>query len=79
PPTRAVTLPALRVTMGDLAAEIARQCGVSADLVDYRPDAALEVAFGAQPPLETPAAQKAGFAHDGEIATLVASALKTLG
>ena len=78
PRTCAVTLPALRVTMGDLAAEIARQCGVSTDLVSYQPDAALEAAFGAHPPLLTPAAEKAGFAHDGDVATLVASALKTL-
>lgn len=78
PPTRAVTLPALRITMGELAAEIARQCGVSPDLVSYRPDAALEAAFAAQPPLATPAALRAGFAHDGNLATLVASALATL-
>jgi len=78
PPTRAVTLPALRVTMGDLAAEIARQCGVSIDLVTYEPDAALEAAFAAQPPLATRAAEHAGFAHDGDAASLVASALSTL-
>jgi D-erythronate 2-dehydrogenase len=78
PPTRAVTLPAQRVTMGDLAAEIARQCGVSPELVSYRPDPALEAAFAAQPPLATPAAEHAGFAHDGDLATLVASALATL-
>ncbi|WP_334185162.1 NAD-dependent epimerase/dehydratase family protein [Novosphingobium sp.] len=78
PPTRAVTLPALRVTMGDLAAEIARQCGVSADLVSYEPNAALEAAFAAQPPLSTPAAEKAGFAHDGDLAMLARSALRTL-
>lgn len=78
PVTRAVTLPALRVTMGDLAAEIARQCSVSANLVSYAPDAALEAAFGTQPPLETPAAERAGFAHDGDLAKLVASALATI-
>ncbi len=75
PPTRAVTLPAQRIAMGDLAAELARQCGVSPELVTYAPDAALEVAFAAQPPLETPAALRAGFAHDGDPATLVANAL----
>ena len=75
PPSRAVTLPAQRLAMGDLAAEIARQCSVSADLVTYEPDAALEAAFAAQPPLETPAAHLAGFAHDGDAATLVANAL----
>jgi nucleoside-diphosphate-sugar epimerase len=79
PPTYAVTLPALRITMGDLAQEIARQCGVSVDLVRYEPDAALEAAFGAQPPLSTPAATKAGFADDGGLDRLVSSALKTLG
>ncbi|MFT4055365.1 MAG: NAD-dependent epimerase/dehydratase family protein [Novosphingobium sp.] len=78
PPTRAVTLPAQCVTMGALAQEVARQCGVSAQLVTYAPDAALEAAFAAQPPLSTPAAERAGFAHDGDAATLVASALSTL-
>ena len=78
PPTRAVTLPAQRVAMGDLAAEVARQCGVSATLVTYQPDQALEAAFASQPPLATPAADHAGFAHDGNLATLVAAALATL-
>ena len=78
PATRAVTLPALRVRMGDLAAEIARQCGVSETLVHYAPDAALEAAFAAQPPLATPAAEHAGFRHDGNLANLVKSALATL-
>jgi len=78
PSARAVTLPALRVTMGDLAGEIAHQCSISADLVSYAPDAALEAAFGAQPPLETPAALQAGFAHDGDLANLVSSALAAI-
>ena len=79
PPTRAVTLPAQRVSMGDLADEIARQCGTSASLVTWQPDAALEAAFAAYPPLATPAAERAGFADDGSVANLVASALTTLG
>lgn len=78
PATRVVTLPAQRITMGDLAAEIASQCGVSAALVSYRPDAALEAAFGAHPPLATPAADRAGFAHDGDPATLVTNALSVI-
>jgi D-erythronate 2-dehydrogenase len=78
PVTRVVTLPAQRVTMGQLAAEIAKQCGVSTALVSYVPDAALEAAFGAQPPLSTPAAERAGFAHDGDLATLVANALDVM-
>lgn len=78
PPTRAVTLPALRIGMGDLAGEIASQCGVSPALVSYQPDAALEAAFGAHPRLHTPAAKRAGFAGDASVVTLVTSALKTL-
>ncbi|WP_310532180.1 NAD-dependent epimerase/dehydratase family protein [Novosphingobium sp.] len=78
PTGRAVTLPAQRVSMGALAGEIARQCEVDPALVTYAPDAALEAAFAAQPPLATPAAENAGFAHDGDLATLVTSALATL-
>lgn len=78
PATRVVTLPAQRITMGDLAAEIASQCGVSADLVSYCPDVGLEAAFGAHPPLATPAADRAGFAHDGDPATLVTNALSVI-
>jgi nucleoside-diphosphate-sugar epimerase len=78
PVTRVVTLPAQRITMGALAAEIAQQTGASTSLVSYRPDPALEAGFGAQPPLATPAAEKAGFAHDGDLATLVANALDVI-
>ena len=78
PVTRVVTLPAQRVTMGALAEEIAAQTGTSINLVSYKPDAALEAAFGAQPPLSTPAAERAGFAHDGDLATLVANALAVI-
>lgn len=78
PPTRAVTLPAQRVSMGNLAREIARQCNVSPDLVDWQPDPPLEAAFGDYPPLNAAAAQAAGFADDGTVANLVSSALETL-
>jgi nucleoside-diphosphate-sugar epimerase len=78
PPTRTVTLPAIRTAIGDLATEVARQCGVSAGLVDFVPDLALEAGFGAQPPLATLAADAAGFAHDGNLARLVSNALATI-
>jgi D-erythronate 2-dehydrogenase len=78
PVTRVVTLPAQRITMGALAEEITSQTNATADLVTYRPDASLEAAFGAQPPLATPAAERAGFAHDGDLATLVANALAVI-
>ncbi len=78
PPTRALTLPALRLRMADLADEIARQCAVSPGLVRFVPDAALEATFAAQPPLFTPAAEAAGFCHDGDAARLVARALAAI-
>jgi nucleoside-diphosphate-sugar epimerase len=78
PPTRAVTLPAVRIAIGHLTREIAHQCGVDSDLVRYAPDAGLEAAFGAHPPLSTPAADNAGFRHDGDTATLVTNALATI-
>lgn len=78
PPTHAVTLPALRLTIGEMVDEIASQCGVAASLVSYQPDADLEAGFGSQPPLATPAALAAGFSNDQTVATLVAQALTTL-
>jgi nucleoside-diphosphate-sugar epimerase len=78
PVTRAVTLPAQRIEMGELAAEIALQCGVSADLVRYDSNAALEAAFGSHPVLSTPAADAAGFRHDGSVAALVRHALANI-
>lgn len=78
PQDRAVTLPALRLRMRDLAAEVIRQTGMPADLVTYEPDAALEAAFGALPPLHAGRAAKLGFRDDGSIDQLVASALATI-
>jgi hypothetical protein len=75
PRTRAVTLPALRIRMDDLAAEIAHQCGTDAGLVRYAPDGGLEAAFGAHPRLSTPNAERAGFVSDGDLPTLVSRAL----
>lgn len=74
-----ITLPALRVRFADLVAEIAQQTGNDVRLVSYAPDAALEAAFGKQPPLTTPKADSLGFAHDGSLRTLVASALSGIG
>jgi D-erythronate 2-dehydrogenase len=78
PVTRTITLPAQRIKMGDLAAEIARQTGADTDLVTYDPNPVLEAAFGSHPALATPAAERAGFAHDGDLATLVARALAVI-
>lgn len=78
PATRAVTLPAIRISMKDLAAEIALQCGVPVDLVSYNVDLDLDAAFAKQPLLRTPAAERAGFTHDGNPVTLVANALSSI-
>ena len=78
PDSARLNLPALRIHMGDLVAEVARQTGADAALATYDPDPAIEAAFGAQPPLSTPAADALGLAHDGTLADLVAHALADL-
>ena len=61
-------------------AELARAIGavhgrdVSA-LVRFESNPALEANFGRYPPLSTPAADAAGFRHDGDLQTLVRRAL----
>lgn len=78
PESARLTLPAQRVRMGDLVAEIARQTGADPALARYAPDPAIAAAFGAQPPLATPAADALGLRHDGDLAALVANALAEL-
>lgn len=76
PEGRALTLPALWVGWSALIDEVARQTGRATPSVVFEPDAALEAAFGAYPPLTTPAGEQAGFSHDGDVATLVGRALE---
>jgi hypothetical protein len=45
--------------------------------VSYQSNPALEANFGRHPPLFTPAADAAGFRHDGDLPTLVRRALLT--
>lgn len=78
PPGTRLNLPALRVRIGDLVAEVACQTGAQPQLASHDPDPAIEAAFGAQPPLSTPAADALGLTHDGDLAALVASALADL-
>lgn len=73
-----LNLPALRVVMSDLVAEIARQTGRSPSLVTYAPDPVIEAAFGSQPPLSTQRADALGLRHDGSLAALVMHALNDL-
>jgi D-erythronate 2-dehydrogenase len=74
--TRVWTLPALRTSMQELVAAIGEVYGVDAPArVTYGSNPALEANFGRYPRLETPAADAAGFAHDGTLAELVRRAL----
>jgi D-erythronate 2-dehydrogenase len=73
---RVWTLPALRASMAQLAAAIAEVHGAAAPpRVTYGSNPTLEANFGRYPPLRTPAAEAAGFAHDGDLAALVRGAL----
>lgn len=73
---RAWTLPALHVSISQLIAAVGHHCGHdTASLVRFQPDPALEQAFGAYPPLSTPAAEALGFHHDGDAVALVQRAL----
>lgn len=78
PSSRRLTLPALRVRMGDLVAEIGRQTGCPTDRIDYAPDPGVEEAFGRQPTLRTYAADALGFVHDGTLPHLVGNVFSTL-
>ncbi|MBO1111398.1 SDR family oxidoreductase [Bordetella petrii] len=66
------TLPALRVSVQEIVQAFdARSNGRAGKLVRYAPEPAIEAQFGAQPPLHTPAAEAAGFRHDGSLPALL--------
>jgi nucleoside-diphosphate-sugar epimerase len=72
PLARAWTLPALHVTMAELAAEIGASAGKDdGRLVHYAPVREVEDVFGHYPVLRTPRAESLGFRHDGSLAALV--------
>ncbi len=74
--TRVWTLPALRSSMAELVDAIAQVHGREVlQRVSYQSDPALEANFGRHPPLFTPAADAAGFRHDGDLPNLVRRAL----
>lgn len=74
------TLPALHLTMGELAAAIGSATGRDAEaLVRYEPNEAIESQFGRYPPLRTPLADRLGFRHDGRAADMVHNALHHAG
>jgi len=74
--SRIWTLPALRMSMAQLVEAIAEVHGSEVlRRVSYGSNPELEANFGRYPPLHTPAAEAAGFRHDGDLATLVRRAL----
>jgi hypothetical protein len=72
----AVTLPALRVTIGDLVAELSRHGDVSGIRFEEIP--ATRAIFGSYPELRTPRADALGFRHDGSLTQLVEAVVADL-
>ena len=70
------TLPALHCSLAQLVDAVGQVYGAaSTGRVSYGSNPALERNFGRYPPLRTPAAEAAGFVHDGDLSTLVRRAL----
>jgi len=79
PAGRALTLPALQASIGQLIDALAQLRGPSVrELIDYRPDPTLEAQFGRMPPLATALADRLGFCHDGSLAQLIDRSLVAL-
>jgi nucleoside-diphosphate-sugar epimerase len=79
PPSRALTLPALRATMEELVNSAAAAIDADPGLARFAPEADLEAAFGAHPPLFTPSAEAAGFRRDFDLDALTRAALEAIG
>lgn len=74
---RVCTLPALYLSMTELAAAVGQAYGVATeDLVRWQHNPALEANFGRYPPLATSLAERAGFRHDGDARALALRALQ---
>lgn len=75
--TRVWTLPALHSSMAELVQAVAEIYGRDVlDRVSFTSNPELEANFGRYPPLLTPAAERAGFRHDGDLSALVRRALQ---
>jgi nucleoside-diphosphate-sugar epimerase len=73
--TRAFTLPALRVRIGDLIVALRRRYPASRTRVIFDIDADLTAQFGNYPLLKTPLADSLGFLADANLDSLVAHAM----
>jgi D-erythronate 2-dehydrogenase len=77
PAGRAWNLPALRATARQIVQSLCKRFGPSlADRVEYRPVPSLQAQFASWPALSTGLADSLGFRHDGDLATLIAQALR---
>jgi nucleoside-diphosphate-sugar epimerase len=77
PARRALALPTLHFTMGQLVEALAAVHGPRVrELIRWAPDERIETLFGHYPPLATPAADAAGFRNDGDLPTLVRRAIE---
>lgn len=72
---RALTLPALSLTFGELVAALQQRFPHSPSRVSFAPDPALVALFGSYPRLETAAADALGFSRDADAHALVRSAM----
>ena len=75
---RSFLLPAMRLTIAEIAAAIGKVTGRdAAKLVTYEPDAKLQAQFANYPPMRVPKALAAGFRTDESAEALVTRALET--
>ena len=74
-PVRALTLPALSSTFGDLAAALKRRFPNSPSTIAFAPDPEIVALFGSYPALETTTADHLGFKRDEDADALVANAM----
>ncbi|MFT6606224.1 MAG: nucleoside-diphosphate-sugar epimerase [Halocynthiibacter sp.] len=72
---RALTLPTLPVTMGELVAALRRVFPNSPAQITFSPDAEAVALFGSFPAVQTTAAEQAGFLRDTNIDALVRAAI----
>lgn len=79
PASRALTLPTLQFSMAELVDALAAVHGAPVrERISFAPDPRIEALFGRFPPLRTPAADAAGFRHDGDLPTLVRRAVEPI-
>lgn len=74
-PDRALTLPALSLTFGELVAALRRRFPASPSRITFAPDPATIALFGSYPRLETAGADALGFQRDADADALVRAAM----